>query len=93
MPTPTPDQLREALAQGRWLEGLAEKFAAKIMEEILQGDEFIDEVEDLQARWGFLDLEDPDKDIHTQCRIIDEIWSRIIAKLVMRMQDTRRSGQ
>lgn len=90
MTTPTPAQLKAALTNGRGLQPLAETFAEKIFTEILQGDEFIDAVEDLQARWDFLSLDDPDEDVRTNCRMIDEVWNRIIMLLLDKMQATRR---
>lgn len=89
---PTPDQLKFALTNGRGLQRFATRYGKKIFEEILQGDEFIDEMEDLQAGWDFLSLDNPEEDIHTQCLIIDEVWNRIIIDLLTRMQETRRTS-
>lgn len=90
MPTPTPAKLATALKGGRNLQPLAKKFAKKIFEEILQGDEFADEVEELLVQWDFLSLDDPDDDVKVLNKTIDEVWNRILADLIMKMQDTRR---
>lgn len=90
MPTPSAAQLATALKEGRYIQPLAEKYAKKIFEEILQGDEFADEVEDLLVRWDFLSLDDPDDDVKVLNKTIDEVWNRILADLIMKMQDTRR---
>lgn len=90
MTTPTPDRLRDALTNGRYLEPLADRFAERIFETQFQGDELIDAIEELQARWGFLSEDDPDKDIWVHTLIIDEVWNRIMAKILMKMQETRR---
>lgn len=90
MPTPTQAQLVAALENGRGLEPLCDRFAEKFFTEMFQGDELVDEIEDLQARWGFLSLDDPDEDITTNCRMIDEVWTRIMTKIQMKMQATRR---
>lgn len=94
MTTPTPDKLERRLKGSNYhLELLVNAKAQEIFEEQFQGDELIDEIQDLMVRWGWLSLDDPDEDIKIECIITDEVWTRIMTSILMKMQATRRRGR
>jgi len=67
---------------------VGERWGNRIFEEIMQGDEFIDEVQELMCQLDLLSLDDPDLDIIFEGTLIDAIWYRIVAQIQQRIQDT-----
>lgn len=93
MPTPTPDRMEAALASGLHLEPLCETWAQRIFQEQFQGDALIDDIQSLMDSWNWLSLNDPDDDIRIECILTDEVWTRVMSLILMKMQATRRRGR
>jgi ribosome assembly protein YihI (activator of Der GTPase) len=99
MTTPTPQELRDELSTNPDIIELAEDLAKEVFEEQFQGDAFIDRVQDLMQslQWlaGGMDDDDIDpceEDVRIECVLTDEVWTRAVSIILMKMQDTRRGG-
>lgn len=79
------------LADSPAIDQLSKRFGEKIFMEIMQGDEMSDEIDDLMAIFDWLSEDNPDEDMRINTLLTDEVWSRIIAHIVMAVQSTRRT--
>ena len=83
--------------KGELLPPIAKRWGDRIFEEIMQGDEFIDEVNDLQADLDLLSNDNPEEDIIYEGELIDALWHQMITQIHHRIGKTmtraREEGQ
>ena len=95
MPLPTTPDEHIALIKkkGEILTELGDRWGERIFREMFQGDEFIDEIQEIMANLDLLSLDNPDQDIIIEGSLIDAAWYRIMLKIHALIKDTMQEAR